>query len=55
MSRFAKRHYEVAAEFLTKQPEINRKADIDIFCKLFEEDNPRFNSEKFIEACQNRE
>lgn len=66
MAKFARQHYEAVAKILAEHTTIERRAGYNEalillndltkdFCKLFAEDNEHFDSEKFIEACQNKE
>ena len=49
---FTTRHYAAIAEFLNfKRPMRNWLNLVEDFCALFEVDNPRFDREKFIQAC----
>lgn len=65
-----KKHYEAVAKIIVKNVGVARgieceedgDAALDVltclttdFCVMFEADNPNFDSEKFIEACQNKE
>jgi hypothetical protein len=51
-----KDYVEVARILGKYKTSITEKDFIDLsddFCYMFEQDNPRFNSEKFLEACNN--
>ena len=53
---FTRRHYKAIATVLKETEEIHPEAHDTIndliltFCKLFQEDNPRFDAGKFIHA-----
>ena len=58
---FTKRHYKLIADTIVKATKIERVRGervvdfgtmVVLFLALFEEDNPRFSRDKFIEACK---
>lgn len=62
MNKFTKQHYEAIAKIVAVARQIESDESLDVltcfttgFCRMFKADNPNFDSEKFIEACQNRE
>jgi len=66
MTKFTRHHHKAVAELLAKRVGIERWVDgeetLDLlsvlatdFCVLFEADNPNFDSDRFLEACQNKE
>ena len=50
---FSSRHYIEVANLIRNIPEekVDKDKLINLFIKLFKEDNPRFNPIKFTEAC----
>jgi len=46
----SKKHYEVIARIMKKN-QLSHKV-VNDFIVLFKEDNPRFDSGKFLEACE---
>ena len=45
MSKFQRRHYEVFALALAEN---KCSLDYEVLCEIFEADNPRFNSNRFL-------
>jgi len=49
---FTRQHYKAIADIVAKQPNDQRKAElISDLINFFEADNPRFDSNKFANAC----
>jgi len=57
MSAFSKKHYEKVAEALREQESMHRdygapsmRTAASVLAHMFEQDNPKFNRERFIAA-----
>jgi len=54
MSEFSRRNYIRVAGIISQCSSIygDKQHLFNEFCKMFKEDNPQFNKEKFAEACE---
>lgn len=52
MSKFTRRHYQEFADYAAKRRNGPLKWDVcNFFARHFRDDNPRFNKDRFLEAC----
>jgi hypothetical protein len=51
MVKYTRRHFQDIARLISEIPKARRKVEARKYCKLFREDNPRFDEDKFLKAC----
>ncbi len=52
MVKYTRQHFRDIAGLIKEiNPKTKRKIEAEKYCKKFKEDNPRFDKDKFLEAC----